>query len=76
MAKIDAVKETLNTLRLLFSLGVGLVVILTGTLIAKQQVNQLDIYFWLGALVVAIIIAGLAVILKTISNYTRLIGEL
>ena len=76
MAKIDAVKETLNTLRLLFSLGVGLVVILTGTLIAKQQVNQLDIYFWLGALVVATIIAGLAVIIKTISNYTKLIGEL
>jgi len=51
MAKIDEVKEILNTLRLFFSLGVGLVVVITGALINKEDINDVDIYFWVGSLV-------------------------
>ena len=76
MARIDAVRETLNTLRLIFSLGVGLVVLLTGALIARQQSNQLDVYFWVGAFATAFIIAGLGLILKAISRHTKVIEEL
>jgi len=48
MAKIDEVKEILNTLRLFFSIGIGLIVVITGSLISKEQNNTIDIYFWIG----------------------------
>ena len=37
MAKIDEVKEILNTLRLFFSISIGLVVVLTGSLKDRGQ---------------------------------------
>ena len=76
MAKIDEVKEILNTLRLFFSLGVGLVVVITGALINKEDVNDVDIYFWVGSLVDFIIMIGLIYIVKSIKKYTKMIKDL
>jgi hypothetical protein len=49
MGKLDEVKEILNSLRVGLSLVVGLIVITTGSLINKEQQDQVDIYFWLGS---------------------------
>ncbi len=76
MAKIDEVKEILNTLRLLFSLGVGLVVVTTGALISKEQSSQVDIYFWAGSLVDALLVVGLVLIVRAIKRYMQIIGTL
>ena len=46
MAKIDEVKEILTTLRLFFSLGIGLVVVITGALIRKEDNGDIDIYIF------------------------------
>jgi len=40
MAKIDEVKEILNTLRLFFSIGIGIIVILTESLINKLGITS------------------------------------
>ena len=45
MAKIDEVKEILNTLRLFFSICIGLIVVLTGSLITKEEKGDIDLYF-------------------------------
>jgi Na+/melibiose symporter-like transporter len=73
MAKIDEVKELLNTLRLLFSIGIGLVVVLTGALINKEATNSIDIYFWIGSVVEIITIIVLLFIAKSIKrNITKI----
>ncbi|MDO9266719.1 MAG: hypothetical protein Q7U00_06530 [Sulfurimonas sp.] len=51
MAKLDEIKEILNNLRLFFSIVVGLVVVLTGSLINKEETNDVDLYFWVGSFV-------------------------
>ena len=76
MAKIDKVKESLNTLRLLFSLGIGLIVILTGALIGKEQANQIDMFFWIGITLTTLIIAGLFVVVNYIRKLTNSIEDL
>ena len=76
MAKIDEVKEILNTLRLFFSIGVGLVVVLTGALINKEKTLDIDFYFWIGTFIDFIIIIGLAFIVKNIKKNTEIIKEL
>jgi len=76
MAKIDEVKEILNTLRLFFSIGIGLVVVLTGSLISKEQSNQIDLYFWIGSAIDIIIMIGLIFIIKSIRKNTEKIREL
>jgi Na+/melibiose symporter-like transporter len=76
MAKIDEVKEILNTLRLLFSIGIGLIVVLTGALINKEQNNQIDIYFWVGSMIDIIIMIGLIFTIKSIKKNTTKIRDL
>jgi len=76
MAKIDEVKEILNTLRLFFSIGIGLIVVITGSLISKEQNNTIDIYFWIGSVIDFIIMIGLIFIIKAIRKNTEKIRDL
>jgi len=76
MAKIDEIKEILNTPRLFFSIGIGLMVVITGALIAKQQSDKIDLYFWIGTFLDALILIGLVKIVNLIKKHTKEIGEL
>jgi len=76
MAKIDEVKEILNTLRLFFSIGIGLVVVLTGSLIKKEEIADIDIYFWIGSFIDFIIIISLIFLIKSIKKNTKIIRDL
>ncbi len=76
MAKIDEIKEILNTLRLFFSLCIGLVVILTGALIQKEETKDIDVYFWIGSFIDLILILGLVFLIKSIKLNTKLIKDL
>ncbi len=76
MAKIDEVKEILTTLRLFFSLGIGLVVVITGSLIRKEEMEDVDIYFWIGSLIDIILIISLIFLIKSIKKYTKIIKDL
>ncbi len=64
MAKIDSIKETLSTLRMLFGMGIVVILAIGGGLIAMYRRNEFDTFFWLGlsfeiAIFVSIIIIGL-----------------
>ena len=76
MAKIDEIKEVLNTLRLLFSIGVGLIVVITGSLIAKEQSSNVDIYFWIGLIIDIVLILGLVKLIGSIKRYIEEIKDL
>ena len=76
MSKIDEIKEILNTLRLFFSLGVGIIVLLTGALIDKEQKSQIDIYFWIGSILDLLLMLGLVFIAKAIKKNTETIKDL
>ena len=69
MAKVDEIKEGLNTLRLLFSIGIGLIVVITGSLIAKEQSSHVDIYFWIGLIIDIVLILGLVKLIGSIKRY-------
>ncbi len=76
MAKIDEVKEILNTLRLFLSIVIGLIVVLTGSLIAKEKINDIDIYFWIGSFIDFVLIVSLVFLIKAIKNNTKIIKDL
>ena len=44
-ARIDEIKEILTSLRVGFSVIVGLLVVLIGVLIGKEKTSDVDIYF-------------------------------
>ena len=71
MAKLDEIKEILNTLRLFFSIAIGLIVVLTGSLIKKEEVGNIDLYF-----IDFILIIGLIFLVKSIKNNTKKIKDL
>ena len=74
MGKLDEVKEILNTLRLLFSIGVGLVVVVTGSLIAKEQSGSIDLYFWLGVCLVVGLLGLIAYLARSIRKIQKRSG--
>ncbi len=76
MAKIDEAKEILNTLRLFFSIGIGLVVVITGSLIKKEELNDIDLYFWVGSIIDFILMIGLIFLVKSIKKNTKIIKDL
>ena len=76
MARLDEVKEILNTLRLFFSIGIGLIVLLTGSLISKEKIDDIDLYFWIGSFIDLLLIIGLAYLVKAIRNQTKIIKDL
>jgi nitrogen fixation/metabolism regulation signal transduction histidine kinase len=76
MAKLDEVKEILNTLRLFFSICIGLIVVLTGSLISKEEKGDIDLYFWIGSSIDLILMIGLVFIIKSIKKNTKEIKDL
>jgi hypothetical protein len=76
MAKIDEYKESLNTLRVGFTILCGLLAILIGALVTKIETNKISWSFWVGSVLATMAIIGLAVILREITKKTKEIGEL
>ena len=76
MAKIDEIKETLNSLRVGMSIVVGLIVIITGALINKEQTSSIDIYFYSGLILDVMLLLVFIKIIKSIKLNTLKIKDL
>jgi len=48
MGTIDEVKEILNTLRIAMSILFGIILILTGSLVKRYDLGNIDNLFWIG----------------------------
>ncbi len=76
MAKIDEIKEILNTLRIAMSILAGILVVLFGRIFSKYENTEIDITFWLIVSVTFIVILIEAIIIYKISQKTKEIGKL
>jgi F0F1-type ATP synthase assembly protein I len=76
MAKIDEIKEILNSLRIAMSIIAGIIVVLIGKLFTKFENNQFDFIFWLIIVVTILVIIAEATIVFNISKKTKEIKDL
>jgi len=76
MARLDEVKEILNSLRVAFSIIIGVLVVLVGVLINKEKASEIDIYFWMGLVFVLLLSFSLIIVVKSILKHIREIRDL
>lgn len=76
MAKIDEVKEILNTLRIALSLTIGIIVILIGNVVARYDSGKTDEIFWLAIVVCFVLIFFVLLIVNKLSKKTKEIKDL
>ncbi len=76
MAKIDEIKEILNTLRIAMSIAFGILVILVGSIIKRYDNAQTDSIFWIGVSFTFIVLIFIVMIVLKISEKTKEIKEL
>jgi len=48
MAKIDEIKEILNTLRVAMSIAFGIFIVLVGSIVKRYDTIGTDTIFWIG----------------------------
>lgn len=76
MSKIDEVKEILNTLRVLMSLTVGILVLIVGKMVVLYDTNQFGEVFWLTIAAGLADLVALLLIIWKIALKTREIRDL
>jgi len=76
MGKIDEVKEILTSLRVAFSVIIGLLVIVIGVLINKEKASDIDIYFWIGLFFTLLLSMALIYVVKSIIKHIKEIKEI
>lgn len=76
MARIDEIKEILNTLRVILSLLFGATVLLVGSTIGRLESNKLDIWTWVGIGGIFLFSAALLFIFIKIAKLTKEIKDL
>jgi len=76
MAKVDEMKEILNSLRVGMSIIVGLLVIIVGATINLERNNEIGIYFYFGLVSSIILIIAFLQIIRYIKKFTRKIKDL
>ena len=75
MARIDEIKEILTSLRVGFTVIIGLLVVVVGVLINKEKASDIDVYFWIGLIFVLLLSAGLVYVVKSIIKHLKEIRE-
>ncbi len=76
MAKIDEVKETLNTLRTFISLGIGVIVALAGVISTLYDMNNFGIKFYIAIVSVNALIVLIFLLLRFLFRKTKELREL
>ncbi len=76
MAKLDEVKEILNSLRIGLTIVVGLLVVIVGSTINLERHNETGIYFYLGLATSLVLVVVFLQIIKYIKKFTREIKDL
>lgn len=76
MAKIDEIKEILNSLRVAMSIAFGVFVLILGKILSMYTDNQIIDIFWLAIAAAIINLAVIFVIIRQITKKTREIRDL
>ena len=75
-AKIDEVKEILNTLRIAMSIAFGILIVVVGSIIKRYDANKIDDIFWIGIGFTFLLLFSIYLIIKRISDKTKEINDL
>ena len=76
MGTIDEVKEILNTLRIAMSILFGIIVVMTGSLVKRYDLGNIDNLFWIGICFMFVLMLALVMVIKKISKKTKEIKDL
>jgi len=76
MAKIDEIKEILNTLRIAMSIAFGILVVVVGSIIKRYDSGSIDDIFWIGIGFTFLLLVAIYLIIKKISDKTKEIKDL
>ena len=76
MARIDEIKEILTSLRVGFTVIIGLLVVVIGVLINKEKSSDIDIYFWIGLVFVLLLSIGLITVVTSTIRHLKEIREI
>ena len=76
MAKLDEVKEILNTLRIAMSIAFGILVVVVGSIIKRYDASSIDDIFWIGVVFSFLLLVTIYLIIKKISDKTKEIKDL
>ena len=76
MAKLDEVKEILNTLRIAMSIAFGMFALLIGKIVSLYSDNKTGDIFWISIVVSVVIIIAIFFIIKKIAQKTREIRDI
>jgi len=76
MARIDEIKEILNTLRVTLTIIVGLVTIITGNVISRIDMGKYDFWAWCGVVAIVILSVALVFVSTFLSKRTKEIKDL
>ena len=76
MAKIDEIKEILNTLRIAMSIAFGILVVLVGSVVKRYDTQNIDFIFWISICSSFLLIYIIFLIIKKISFKTKEIKDL
>jgi len=76
MAKIDEIKEILNTLRIAMSIAFGILVVVVGSIIKRYDSGSIDDIFWIGIGFTFFLLVAIYLIIKKISDKTKEIKDL
>ncbi|MDR9498938.1 MAG: hypothetical protein RI556_07170 [Hydrogenovibrio sp.] len=76
MARLDEVREILNTLRIWLSLTIGVIVVVAGGLIARYDKGLVDGLFYSGFFALFVLFLVVLLIVLKISSKTKEIKEL
>ena len=76
MARIDEIKEILNTLRIIMSIAFGVLVVVVGSLIKRYDSGNTDGIFWVGVVFALATVLFILVVVKKIAQKTKEIKDL
>ena len=76
MAKIDEIKEVLNTLRVWLSLTIGLIVVIVSGLVKRYDAQKIDWIFYSGSFLFFMLLLIVVLIIGKISQRTKEIKDL
>lgn len=76
MARIDEIKEILNTLRIIMSIAFGVLVVVVGSLIKRYDSGNIDGIFWVGVVFALATIFFILIVVKKIAQKTKEIKDL
>lgn len=76
MAEIDEVKERISYLKGFLTLIIGILVVTIGGLVNLYRSDEMGIIFWLGLIVIVILVYASLRVMARIEKHLKRLGEL